>query len=61
MDIDSAYLNTTLDEPIYLKQPLGFNKGNDILLLKKALYGLKQSGRQWHKCLLDILFCISFI
>jgi hypothetical protein len=60
MDIDSAYLNATLDEPIYLKQPLGFNKGNDILLLKKALYGLKQSSRQWHKCLSDALFCISF-
>jgi hypothetical protein len=60
MDVDSAYLNAYLDEPIYLKQPPGYNKGNDVLLLKKALYGLKQSGRQWHKCLSDALFRIGF-
>jgi hypothetical protein len=44
MDIDSAYLNTYLDEPIYLKQLLSYSEGNNVLLLKKALYGLKQSG-----------------
>jgi hypothetical protein len=47
MDIDSAYLNAYLEEPIYLKQPPGYSKGNNMLLLKKALYGLKKSGRQW--------------
>jgi hypothetical protein len=45
MDIDSAYLNATLNEPIYLKQPLGSNKGNNVLLLKKALYGLKNCNK----------------
>jgi hypothetical protein len=60
MDVDSAYLNTYLDEPIYLKQPPGYSKGNDMLLLKKALYSLKQSGRQWHKCLSDALYRIGF-
>jgi hypothetical protein len=61
MNADSAYLNAYLDKPIYLKQSLGYSKGNDILLLKKALYGLKQSGWQWHKCLSDALYCIGFI
>jgi hypothetical protein len=43
MDIDSAYLNAYLEEPIYLKQPPGYSKGNEVLLLNKALYSLKQS------------------
>jgi hypothetical protein len=60
MDVDSAYLNAYLDEPIYLKQPPGYSKGNNVLLLKKALYGLKQSRRQWHKCLSEALFLIGF-
>jgi hypothetical protein len=59
--MDSAYLNAYLDEPIYLKQPPGYNKGNNVLLLRKALSSLKQSGRQWHKCLSDALFHIGFI
>jgi hypothetical protein len=45
MDVDGAYLNAYLEESIYLKQPLGYSKGNQVLLLNKALYGLKQSGR----------------
>jgi hypothetical protein len=61
MNVDGAYLNAYLKEPIYLKQPLGYNKGNEVYLLKKALYGLKQSRRQWHKCLSDTLFHIGFI
>jgi hypothetical protein len=60
MNVDSAYLNAYLDEPIYLKQPPGYNKGNNMLLLRKALYSLKQLGRHWHKCLSDALFCIGF-
>jgi hypothetical protein len=36
MDIDSAYLNAYLKEPIYLKQPSGYNKGNNVYLLKNS-------------------------
>jgi hypothetical protein len=51
MDVDYAYLNATLPEPIYMKQPYGYESGDkdEVLLLKKALYGLKQSGREWYK------------
>jgi Reverse transcriptase (RNA-dependent DNA polymerase) len=53
MDVDYAYLNVTLPEPIYMKQPYGYESGDkdEVLLLKKALYGLTQSGRKWYKCL----------
>jgi transposase InsO family protein len=51
MDVKSAYLNGTLDELIYMRQPEGFvEKGKEklVCLLKKGLYGLKQAGRCWN-------------
>lgn len=53
-DYKNAYLNSTLDETIYIKQPVGFlepGKEDHVWLLKKALYGLKQSGRLWYMTL----------
>lgn len=51
IDIVGAFLNGTLQEEIYMKQP-GMNteqsKDNMVYLLRKALYGLKQSGRVWN-------------
>jgi transposase InsO family protein len=62
MDVDNAYLNATLPEPIYMKQPYGYDDNNKdhVLLLKKALYGLKQSGREWYKCLTNALSRLGF-
>jgi transposase InsO family protein len=51
MDVKSAYLNGTLEETIYMRQPEGFEeKGKEqfVCLLKKGLYGLKQAGRCWN-------------
>jgi hypothetical protein len=54
MDVDSAYLQSDLEERIYIKQPPGYEQygpnGEELVcLLHKSLYGLKQSGRSWHK------------
>lgn len=61
-DFEAAYLQSDMNEEIYMRQPVGFEK-NDLegkpyaCLLKKSLYGLKQSGRNWNlrinKWLLD--------
>ena len=49
LDIKGAYLNGTLREKIYMKQPEGYNDGTScICLLIKTLYGLKQAGREWN-------------
>jgi Reverse transcriptase (RNA-dependent DNA polymerase) len=63
MDVDSAYLNEELPDPIYMKQLRGYEKGDKdhVLLLKRALYGLKQLGREWHKHLSNKLFKPGFI
>lgn len=50
MDVKTAFLNSDLDENIYMEQPLGFvEEGKDHLVCKlgKSIYGLKQASRQW--------------
>jgi hypothetical protein len=49
MDVKSAYLNGTLKEKVYMRQPEGYEDDTDrICELIKTLYGLKQSGREWN-------------
>jgi hypothetical protein len=54
-DIKTAFLNGKLEEEVYLKQPLGFQKGNKVYRLKKSLYGLKQAARVWNQTLHEAL------
>jgi hypothetical protein len=50
LDIETAYLNATLDDEIYMEQPPGFKPDNALVCrLLKCLYGLKQAGRRWHE------------
>ena len=49
LDIKGAYLNGTLKEEIYMRQPEGYGDGtNPVCHLIKTLYGLKQAGREWN-------------
>ena len=49
MDVKGAYLNGTLQETIYMRQPEGCEDGTDrVCRLIKSLYGLKQAGREWN-------------
>jgi len=50
IDVKTAYLNSYLEEEIYMLQPAGFNdKTGRICHLKRSLYGLKQAGNIWNK------------
>src|SRR5579871_1425067 len=49
MDIKSAFLNSDLEEEIYIDCPKGFEQQNQVCKLNKCLYGLKQSPRVWNK------------
>lgn len=56
IDIRNAYVKSDLKECIYMKQPKGFELGNNMVCkLNKSLYGLKQAGYEWNKCLNDFL------
>ncbi|GKD11845.1 retrovirus-related pol polyprotein from transposon TNT 1-94 [Tanacetum coccineum] len=51
MDIKSAFLNSFINEKVYVAQPLGFidfAKPNHVYRLKKALYVLKQAPKAWY-------------
>ena len=60
-DVESAFLNPTLKEVVFMSLPEGFTDptGQDLtgkcLRLVKTLYGLKQSPREWNEQLDDVL------
>ena len=48
MDVKTVFLNGSLEENIYMKQPEGFiAKGKEHLVCKlnRSIYGLKQASR----------------
>lgn len=55
IDVKSAFLNGTLKETIYMRQPPGYTIGNKVFKLEKSLYGLKQSANVWNEALRDHL------
>ena len=64
MDVTSAFLNGTLSEEVYMKQPEGFiekGKENLVCKLKHSIYGLKQSPRCWNATLDRQLRHMGFI
>ena len=54
MDVKTTFLNGSLDESIFMRQPDGFikKKGKEHMLckLKRSIYGLKQASRAWNTC-----------
>ena len=53
-DVTAAYLNSSMEEVLYMEQPEGYVKfGKDNIKLYcrllKAIYGTKQAGRAWRK------------
>jgi hypothetical protein len=52
LDVETAFLNSELEEEIYIYQPDGYvtvGQERKVRRLRRALYGLKQAGRAWWK------------
>nr|GFB32086.1 copia protein [Tanacetum cinerariifolium] len=52
MDVKSAFLNSTIDDEVYVMQPLGFQDLEflaRVYRVEKAMYGLHQAPRAWHQ------------
>lgn len=62
-DFKTAFLNSNLNEEIYLKQPEGYVKDgneNKVYKLNKCIYGLKQAARMWNSTIDLVLQEIGF-
>ncbi|GKD28102.1 putative ribonuclease H-like domain-containing protein, partial [Tanacetum coccineum] len=54
MDMKSAFLYGTIEEEVYVCQPLGFEDPqfpDKVYKVEKALYGLHQAHRAWYETL----------
>ena len=48
-DVDQAFVQSQLDEDVYLRLPKGCGKlSGKLVRLKKGLYGLTHASRTWH-------------
>jgi hypothetical protein len=64
MNIKSAFLNSYINEEVYVEQPPGFEyykKPNYVYKLKKGIVWLEASTRAWYKRLRDFLLSKGFI
>lgn len=63
LDVNNAFLQGTLYDKVYMKQPPGFiDKDNPhaVCRLRKAIYGLKQAPRAWYNELRNFLLQSGF-
>ena len=64
MDAKTAFLDSELEEEIYMKQlELFVVQGNEdkVYKLNRALYGLKQASRQWYRKFHQAIGEIGFV
>ena len=60
-DIDQAFVQSHLNENVFLRLPKGCGKVSDkVVRLNKRLYGLKQAPRTWHAHLTTCLQRLGF-
>ena len=60
-DVDQAFVQSRLDENVFLRLPRGCGKmSGKVVRLNKSLYGLKQASRTWHAHLTMCLLRLGF-
>ena len=60
-DVEQAFLQSKLDEDVFLRLPKGYGRlSSKIVLLNKSLYGLKQAPRSRHAHLTTCLKTLGF-
>ncbi|GKD22107.1 putative ribonuclease H-like domain-containing protein [Tanacetum coccineum] len=64
MDVKSSFLYGTIEEEVYVCQPLGFEDPqfpDKVYKVEKALYGLHQAPRAWYETLSTYLLENGYI
>jgi hypothetical protein len=63
MDVKTVFLNSVIEEEVYIEQPQGFeveDKKSHVYRLKKAIYRLKQAPRAWYGHIDSFLTSLGF-
>nr|GEV54219.1 hypothetical protein [Tanacetum cinerariifolium] len=63
MNVKSAFLYGTMEEEVYVSQPLGFvdpEFPNGVYMVEKALYGLHQAPSAWPNIMFAMCACSRF-
>jgi hypothetical protein len=66
IDFDTAFLNATLEEDVYISVPDGYDATDGVstvgmcFKLKKALYGLKQAPQAWNSTVHEKLVALGY-
>jgi hypothetical protein len=64
LDVKNAFLNGTLTETVYARQPSGFTDPkfpDKVCRLNKSLYGLKQAPQAWFQRFASFIASVGFI
>nr|GEV49528.1 zinc finger, CCHC-type [Tanacetum cinerariifolium] len=64
MDVKITFLNSELDEEVYMNQPQGFimpGNENKVCKMIKSLYGLKQAPKQWHQKFNEVVLSNGYL
>ncbi|GJW48319.1 zinc finger, CCHC-type containing protein [Tanacetum coccineum] len=64
MDVKTSFLNSELEEEVYMNQPQGFimhGNENKMCKLIKSLYRLKQAPKQWHQKFDEVVLSSGYL
>lgn len=62
LDVETAFLNSNMEEEIYLKPPKGYKcKSGYVLRVLKLLYGFRKSPKSWFTLLCKVLIELRFV
>jgi hypothetical protein len=61
LDVKTAFLQSELEEEVYVHAPAGFETPGYAYRIRKALYGLKQAPRAWYAKLRQTLESLGFV
>src|SRR4051812_18162490 len=64
MDVKTAFLNSNIEEELYMMQPEGFidpRNAGKVCKLQRSIYGLKQASRSWNLRFDEVIKVFGFI
>jgi hypothetical protein len=61
VDVQTAYLNSVLTDPVYVSEPDGFRTSpQNCWRLRKSVYGLRRASSDWYNHITKLLFELDF-